>query len=259
MVDVYGHVNANRNQTPDYQQSKLVSLVPSFGVRLWGLPSTVFYGLANMLRVSEKINRKKFLGKYKKQYLDRIKYDEYLNLDTTEENYIFHLSTLWHNDEWNKNDENVNLSRHFFISACKSLKNVFFEGGLSTTGQATNKKFENSIFSGRINVKEYIEKTKKSTLVFNTPAFWNCHGWKLGEYLAMGKAIISTPLINDLPEPLIHGKNIHFVENNEDSIKKAVEQIMRDKDYREKLQQGALSYWNKYGTPQKSLELLGIK
>jgi hypothetical protein len=30
----------------------------------------------------------------------------------------------------------------------------------------------------------------------------------------MGKAIISTELSNDLPVPLEHGVNIHFVENN---------------------------------------------
>ena len=40
-------------------------------------------------------------------------------------------------------------------------------------------------------MNEWISKTKQSAIVFNTPAFWSCHGWKLGEYLAMGKCIIS--------------------------------------------------------------------
>ena len=55
--------------------------------------------------------------------------------------------------------------------------------------------------------------------------------WDLGEYLALGKAIISTPLFNDLPAPLTHGINIHFVENDVDSIKEAVSYIIANPDY----------------------------
>ena len=31
------------------------------------------------------------------------------------DNYIFHLSTLWQSDEWNRNNEGVNLRRAYFI------------------------------------------------------------------------------------------------------------------------------------------------
>ena len=103
-----------------------------------------------------------------------------------------------------------------------------------------------------------MEKTKRSVLVFNTPAFWDCHGWKLGEYLAMGKCIVSTELSNDLPFPLEHGKNIHFVENDKDEIKEAIKYIIRHPDYRIKLENGARLYWEQYGTPEASLKLLGL-
>ena len=104
----------------------------------------------------------------------------------------------------------------------------------------------------------WLQKTQQSALVFNTPAFWDCHGWKLGEYLALGKAIISTPLSNDLPVPLTHGVNIHFVEDDIDSMRAAIQYIIGNPDYKERLEQGASAYWASYGTPEKSLELMGI-
>lgn len=107
-------------------------------------------------------------------------------------------------------------------------------------------------------MKAWMEKTKQSILVFNTPAFWNCHGWKLGEYLALGKAIISVPLFNDMPAPLIHGENIHFVENDENKIKEAIELIINNNEYRLKLEKGALAYWEKYGNIIQSLKLLNL-
>ena len=97
-----------------------------------------------------------------------------------------------------------------------------------------------------------------SAFVFNTPAFWDCHGWKLGEYLALGKCIISTPLSNDLPAPLVHGVHIHYVQPNEESIREAVEYILSHKEYRKTLERNAKSYWDKYGTPEQSLHLLGL-
>jgi glycosyltransferase involved in cell wall biosynthesis len=108
-------------------------------------------------------------------------------------------------------------------------------------------------------MREWLEKTKQSAVVFNTPAFWNCHGWKLGEYLALGKCIVSTKLQNDLPFPLEHGKNIHFVENNQDAMGEAIEYIISHPDYRQKLESGARAYWDAYGSPIAALKLLGVE
>ena len=63
----------------------------------------------------------------------------------------------------------------------------------------------------------------------------------------------------DLPYPLEHGVNIHFVENSEESMREAIEYILSHPEYRHKLEQGAKEYWNKYGTPEASLKLLGIQ
>ena len=55
--------------------------------------------------------------------------------------------------------------------------------------------------------------------MLNTPGVSGCLGWKLGEYLALGKAIISTPIQRQLLADLEHGTHIHVVDGSEDSMR----------------------------------------
>lgn len=254
--DVYGSVNANYAKTPEGYREKLVALCPSFGIRQGALPRELAYALLG--RVEGDAPLKKRLGKAL-SVLRRPTYEAYYP-STVSDHFVFFLSTLWFNDEWNKNDEGVNARRANFIRACKDLKAVCFEGGLVSQGKERSSEalFADCLCDG-MPMNEWMEKTKRSVLVFNTPAFWDCHGWKLGEYLAMGKCIVSTKLSNDLPAPLEHGKNIHFVENNQEAMKEAIKYIIDHPGYRAKLEQGARTYWETYGTPVASLKLLGIE
>ncbi len=256
--DIYGNVNTNWKNTPNEYKEKLISLAPSFGIRLWGFADTIYYAISNSLKRHKLIGIKKFLGKYKRLYKLRLPLENYIP-KTPLENYIFHVSTLWQSDEYVKNDEFVNRHRAIFMETCKSISEIKFEGGFYYTGKhSKNQKFKNLIINDYIPAKEYVKKLRQSIVVFNTPAWLNCNGWKLAEYLALGKAIISTPLLNDLPKPLTHGENVHFVKDEEE-IKRAILLIVNDVDYRQNLETGAREYWEQYGKPLKSLELLGIK
>jgi glycosyltransferase involved in cell wall biosynthesis len=274
--DVYGHVNVNYKNYPIEIYPKQVSLVPSFGIRNFNIFETIYYSVTNFLMTYKDIMKRNVYNKelkqhvqnpcknirrhflnYIKNYLNREKIEIYENNIGVKKGYIFFLSTLWYSDEYNKNDDGVNRRRATFIEVCKNLKNCIFEGGLLTDNSSTKKIFEESTTNIRQNLPTWINKTKESELVFNTPAFWDCHGWKLGEFLAIGKAIISTPLSNDLPEPLIHGKHIHFIpDSSKESISKAVLYILQNPDYRQNLENNAKKYWDTYGTPYKSINLL---
>ena len=254
--DAYGSVNANFAKTPEQFHGKLVALCPSFGVRLWSQPRALLYALSD---ADKDMSIKKRLGKALRM-LHRPTYEDY-SPSAVSDRCVFFLSTLWYNDEWNKNDEGVNARRASFIRACRELNGeVNFEGGLVSQGRERSSEalFADCLCES-VPMKEWLEKTKRSVLVFNTPAFWDCHGWKLGEYLAMGKCIVSTKLSNDLPVPLEHGKNIHFVENSQEAMKESVKYIIDHPEYRMMLEQGARSYWEAYGTPVASLRLLGIE
>ena len=104
----------------------------------------------------------------------------------------------------------------------------------------------------------YLKKTKASTFVFNTPAYWDCHGWKLGEYMALGKAILSTPLSNDLPAPLVHGTHLHITGESQEEMAEAIHYLLTHSDYRNRLEDNIHAYWLQYGTPEASFRLLGL-
>lgn len=260
--DIYGSVNTNFSKTPD--REKLVCLCPSYAVKCWNTFDTILIALCNLFRFVNGTrfenglkSVKKFLGCHRRLLL-RARMDEIVP-GKSEDDYIFFCSTLWYNHESNHNDEKLNLHRAWFIRACKSLENVRFEGGfVEQPGRSTKGLFDDCLSSKSYSHIDWIKKTQKSALVFNTPAFWDCHGWKLGEYLAMGKAIVSTPLVNDLPYPLEHGVNIHFVENDLESIREGVSYVLSHPEYRHRLEQGAIDYWRKWGDTKSTMKLLNL-
>lgn len=277
--DVYGCVNANFSHYPKDVYPKLISLVPSFAVRKDSsllkcikdallLFCTTYNHIINgkewniytqQFECDKWNNIKHYFLRRIKAWINRLPLSSYEHIVSSKDDYVFFLSTLWYSDTWNKNDEGVNLRRAYFIRSCKKVLGNRFEGGLLGDSSSSNELFADVLCYNRESFSSWLEKTKQSALVFNTPAFWNCHGWKLGEYLALGKCILSTQLSNDLPYPLEHGVNVHFVENSEAAMKDAIEYILSHPEYRHKLEQGAKEYWNKYGTPEASLRLLGIE
>jgi len=59
-------------------------------------------------------------------------------------------------------------------------------------------------------------------------------------------------------EGLEHGKNVHFVEKEED-IYDAVVRIRDDASYRQRLEQGARAYYEKYLAPEVVIKrILGM-
>ncbi|GHT31054.1 hypothetical protein FACS189434_00080 [Bacteroidia bacterium] len=263
--DVYGKVNCKWELTPILKYPKIVIMAPSFGILAWKRSLFPFYCVANWIKSGRQKNFFYYCRKYGRMVLSRSTLKQYFyNPSLVVDNYVFHVSTLWHNSEGNEHDNKVNARRVSFIRVCRDMNNVQFEGGLVPQSKKKYRtsvsKFEDYLYAGGwMSFSEWLEKIKRSAVVFNTPAALDCHGWKLAEYIALGKAIISTPLINDLPEPLVHGENIHFVDGSEESIRKAVEYIVTNQAYREKLEQGARRYWEQYGTPMQALKLLGIE
>ena len=117
-------------------------------------------------------------------------------------------------------------------------------------------KYKDCLFPCRLSVEEYMENMRRSFVAINTPAVVSCHGWKLAEYLALGKCIVSVPLVNDLPYPLEHGANVHFVDGDAKSVMEAVKYIYEHPNYRQKLERGARAYFEKYCAPEQTIRLL---
>jgi len=244
--DVYGKVNLNEKYTDLSAYKKIINIGPGFGVTIWNNYMTVFEAACNFIK-SYSYNDVKlypfFYGYY--WQTKRLPISGF-TWCPTDGKYVFFVSTLWNHDNCIKS---TNVLRAAFVEASNNT-GLNFEGGLYA--KQSNKeyyKYKHLVYSKFISFPSYIQKTKRSSVVFNTPTVYNCHGWKLGEYFAMGKAIISPPLINKMPVELEHGKNIHFIKDSSE-LKVAIGKITGDQNYRATLEEGALNYYQKYLSPE---------
>lgn len=254
--DVYAKINPFDGDFDTH--TKLLAIGPSFGIRLSSLVHTMSLAFKNIVIKSndKKYNPKLMFRDYLYPYIRRKYLRDYEKPVAVRKNYVFHASTLWYSET---EDRMTNPCRVAFIRACREA-GLIVEGGMFLLGDeviasfpkyATYKEiYKDVIFTERLPMRLYVKGTKESVVVFNTPTVSDCHGWKLAEYLCMGKAIISMPLTRALPgEGLVHGESIHFV-NSPDEIKEAVCKIVQDDAYRQKLEAGAKAYYQKYLAPE---------
>ncbi len=238
---------------------KLMVIGPSFAVRKDAVMSALFRCLSNMKLAKGNVNVP--MSSYFRDYIypiyRREKYKKYEKEIIIDDNYVFHASTLWYDKD---TDATTNRFRGDFLQCCKDLS-VEIGGGLFYIDDPVVLKefpdyanylerYKDFLYKKRISMQEYINETKRSFVVFNPPSVAGCHGWKLPEYLCMGKAIISTPLSREMPgEGLVHGVNIHIV-NSTEEIREAISQIRDDKTYRQRLMEGAKKYYEDYLAPE---------
>lgn len=244
--DVYGKVNFDASQVPPEKASRCLALGPSFPIRFWG-PSAAFYrGLVHLLRCRGRVDSvREHFANFWRQYAYRLPLTAY-EPEPPEAGYVFFASTLW------KKEAATNRFRAHFIEACRSLPGIAFEGGFVRRPDVSG--FDHLTVERRFPAAEYLGKVKRSVAVFNTPAVASCHGWKLAEFLALGKAIISTPPVRALPAPLEDGVHVHYVDGSFDGVRRAVERVVADGEYRRRLEGNARAYYLRYLSPTRVIE-----
>jgi hypothetical protein len=247
--DKYAKINYNDKLTDKRFLKKVILIPPGFGIKIWNLWETLYYGFSNYIKsfFILRISLRKYLEDYAIQY-KRPVLNDFFSPSTLPDNfrrpYVYFNSRLWFQQNC---IEGTNLNRKDFVEHCKAM-NCTFEGGFFASADHSQYEEFKNIIARKDDTKTYFEKTKLSTLVFNTPTVHNCHGWKLAEFLAMGKAIISTPFSNMLPVDLEHGKNIHFISDPKE-LKSAIELLFSNDDYKESLEAGAKEYYLNYVNP----------
>ncbi|MBP3482448.1 MAG: glycosyltransferase [Alistipes sp.] len=259
--DVYAKINVSAD---DGHLKKLLPIGPSFGINYGSKLKLTYWGLCNFMRIRNnteyRVSFREFIGNYIYPFIRRRSFETY-NCDCDEDReYIFTLSTLWYDA---KTDMTTNRFRGIFAKECKK-QFPKFEGGFLylnspvVTAQFPEytkylKLYSDILVSHRMSMHEYLSKTRRSSFVFNTPSVCGCLGWKLGEYLAMGKAIISTPLGNIMPGEFTDGK--HFIAvNDESEIASAITFLRNNPQKIDELKKNARTYFNEYLMPRKVIE-----
>ena len=260
--DIYAKINVDTTTRKHSLSKKIINIPPSFAIKIW-TPIELIYHLcnnfikANIFKHYKGSNIHLRPSKWIRNYLSLLKRqtirDYSIQNQSSEENYVFFVSTLW------PGQNNTNEDRHQYIFTCNQKHEINFEGGFFInkkiwgTTPIPNSISQKLLYYKYLSNKNYINNIKKSIFVYNTPAVHNCHGWKLGEYLCMGKAIISAPLTKELPVSLDHGKHIYYINEKQD-IEKAVALLLEDKDFRHNLERNARTYYENFASPKKVIE-----
>ena len=255
--DIYAKTNYKSTEDNGTHQEKLLLLPPSFGFRIWNPLETIIRGVWNtyLAYKTKQFGTITHLKVTFRNYIWLILRREYLAqyltpslLNDISDNYAFLIASLWNYQEC---IQHTNKLRYQFANMMAVNDSIRFEGGflIHCLSAEVPDGWEWLCTKKRVKPSEYIAKTKKSFCVFNTPAVRDCHGWKLPEFLAMGKAIITTPLSNDLSVELVENQDLLIV-NNEKDLQKAIESLLYDKALRQKLEQSARQYWDKIANPK---------
>jgi hypothetical protein len=250
--DVYGKVNLVSSIVPPDCLHKCIAIGPSFPVQVWPFAMSLKMALQHYRPNARVKSAWEHFGNYLRQCRDRLPLS-YFQPGRVKENYIFFSSTIWREEE----APATNQYRATFMDVCKSLHGVTFEGGFSPPRLPEYaERYKAHLAARRYPLTEWLEKFKASAIAFYAPAVWLSHTFKLAEFLALGKAIISTPISRELPAPLIHGEHVHYVDGSAGEIRDAVLLILSDRQYRERLEQNARKYYLDHLAPARVIERL---
>ena len=250
--DVFGKVNLNLSSIPTDSARKCVAIGPSFPIQLWPLFKSFRNSVKHYRPWARTKSAREHFANYLRQYRDRLPLSHFVP-GRVKDDFIFFSSSIWREEE----APGTNQCRAHFMEVCKSLNGITFEGGFSPPQYpGYEERYRTHLVANRYPFPEWLEKIKASMVVFNTPAVWRSHTFKLAEYLALGKAIISAPILRELPAPLVHGQHVHYVDGSVESIRDAVRLIVDDRNYRMHLERYAYEYYISHLQPIKVIERL---
>lgn len=254
-ADAVGKVNYVDEAVPPALAGRVHAIGPSFGVTAWSGIDLARWTTAALQAPLSLARRQQLLGLYLRQRYTRVSETRYRS-STSRTDYQFFIAKGW------LRHAEVNPPRLAFIRRCRALEGLRFEGGFVPTKEGSPPELTPFLAARAYRTEEYVQRTAESLLAFNTPAVHGCLGWKLGEFFALGKAIVSLPLARVMPEPLIPGEHIHFVSGDPDELTAAIKRLRRDHVYRMRLETQARSYYDRYLAPEavmsRFLKIVGM-
>lgn len=171
----------------------------------------------------------------------------------------FKFDVLFQCRLWDPNDlakknrpdaEAVNAERINLVSALKRELGGKFVGGLQPTDFARRVAPELLVNSPAMaHRRSYIELVKASSVVISSAGLLGSNGWKLGEYVALGKAIISEPITTKLPGNFEVGVHYQSYTSVEECMNRVTE-LLIDKNKISSMGQSVADYYFSFLEPK---------
>jgi hypothetical protein len=148
--------------------------------------------------------------------------------DQPTEDVVLLQTRLWLPEECG-NDDAVNAGRIELVNALRNHFGPRFRGGLIGTPLA-RKLAPSLISAGSPRQSQYIRWQRSCKVGVYVPGLFGSLAFKLGEYLAAAKAVVSPPLENLLPEPLVDGRHLITFHQTDECIAACERMLSSDGD-----------------------------
>ncbi|WP_297420725.1 hypothetical protein [Clostridium sp.] len=224
-----------------------------------GLNYNVYSKSGNILEIEEVLKNKfkKILKNYKYNFYT----EDFESFSISEENpKICFLTRVWDTNSNEIEDEDVKREReeinNFRIECIKSCKENFkenFIGGIEDS-EFARKNFSEFIVenTGITKRDKFLDAIKKTEICVATTGLHKSIGWKVGEYVAASRVIVSEPLFYELPGEFKNGQNyIEFRNANE--LIEVIKNLISNKEKRQEIMKNNLYYYNNYVKPEMTV------
>ena len=179
---------------------------------------------------------------------------EYYQTQYKQDRILF-LTRLWNpidakSDYAKRHREQINAMRVECIEACQKEYKGIFTGGLIKDDFA-DKHYRSFIIPNSLTDKSrYLQAVKEHSICIATTGLHDSIGWKLGEYVAASRAILSEPLKYELPGDFAKGKN-YFEFENADQLLQQISILLENRALVIQTMQNNYDYYNNYVKPEK--------
>ena len=138
---------------------------------------------------------------------------------------ILFLTRLWNPGDFpvgevRQSVEEINSLRANYLIACKKEFGSLFLGGLHPDRYSKKLCKELVVSAGMTKKLNYLNVVKESMVCIATTGLHNSIGWKLGEYVAASRAIVSEPLHYEVPGDFKDTHHYLSFENTNELIEK---------------------------------------
>jgi hypothetical protein len=172
-----------------------------------------------------------------------------------EPNVIF-MTRAWNPDKIEnktkrEETEQINLERARCVGLLRKEFGTKFFGGLAIDDYS-QKNFKEFLLPNESisNQKAYLKTLKKSPIAVTTKGLCNSNGWKLAEYIALSKAVVSEKLHYQPGGDFAENRNYLRFNSPDECVEKAVN-LFEDKNLRSELMQNNFDYYQNFLRPDK--------
>ena len=180
--------------------------------------------------------------------LSKIQDWSFINNCSNHTNRIMFCTRLWDQNQTKSRVDKLNETR---IQVVSTLRKAFPGNVIAGVidSPISRKLCRDLILPPKITKRNhYLELIGKSSVCVTTTGLHHSIGWKFGEYVASGKAIVSEPLHFSVPGPFCEGKNYLTFLSKDELIEKC-DDLLSHPEKRQEIEYNNINYFIHYLRP----------